>query len=60
LRGFVRNLEDGRVEVVATGDRRALDRFRSVLEQGPPSARVDSVSEAELSTEEDWHSFDIK
>lgn len=45
LRGTVRNREDGSVEVVASGDPRALDRLRTALNEGPPGARVEAVTE---------------
>ncbi len=32
--GFVRNLPDGRVETVAEGARRELDRFQQAIENG--------------------------
>ncbi len=43
LGGFVRNLEDGRVEAQAEGEQAGLDRFERALSQGPPGARVDQV-----------------
>jgi acylphosphatase len=43
LHGWVRNLDDGRVEAVAAGPVEALTEFASWLWQGPPAARVDSV-----------------
>ena len=43
LHGWVRNLADGRVEVVAAGQIGALTELASWLWQGPPAARVDSV-----------------
>jgi acylphosphatase len=43
LRGFVRNLSGGGVEVVAEGDAAALAELEVALEAGPPSARVESV-----------------
>lgn len=43
LRGWARNLPDGRVEVVAMGEMRALDALAQWLEDGPPAARVDAV-----------------
>lgn len=43
LRGYVRNLPDGAVEVVAEGDRRALDQLLHALERGPSGAEVDEV-----------------
>lgn len=41
--GWVRNRRDGRVEVLAVGEDRALDRLTSALASGPPGARVTSV-----------------
>ena len=41
--GWVRNLPDGRVEVVAEGDADAIERFERALRHGPPGARVDRV-----------------
>jgi acylphosphatase len=43
LRGWVRNLPDGTVELKAEGDPAALDAFVSWLHHGPPAARVDHV-----------------
>jgi len=43
LRGHVRNLADGGVEVVAAGPRLALDQFLERLREGPPGASVREV-----------------
>ena len=43
LTGFARNLEDGRVEVVALGDVAALESLEQWLAKGPPIARVDNI-----------------
>jgi acylphosphatase len=47
LKGYVRNLPDGGVEVYATGDESSLDELRKQLQQGPLAARVDQVEEQE-------------
>ena len=44
LKGWVRNLYDGRVEILAEGDRANLESFIKRLEAGPSFARVDQVS----------------
>ena len=44
LRGFARNLADGRVEVVASGAPEALDALERWLHEGPPLARVSGVA----------------
>ena len=43
LSGWVRNLDDGRVETAALGDKDALERFERAIREGPSGARVDSV-----------------
>jgi acylphosphatase len=40
LRGWARNLDDGRVEVVAAGGKRQLERFEGELRLGPTFAQV--------------------
>lgn len=42
--GWVRNLADGRVEVVAAGDDRCLESLAEWLWQGPPGASVTAVT----------------
>lgn len=46
LAGYVRNLPDGSVEVVAQGPATALASLESALAHGPPSARVSNVDKA--------------
>jgi len=41
--GWVRNLPDGRVEVLASGSAEALSSFAAWLHQGPSLARVSAV-----------------
>ncbi len=43
LGGWVRNLDDGSVELVAEGPEERLRRLEAALSDGPPLARVDSV-----------------
>ena len=43
VRGFVRNLPDGRVEVVSEGDEESVVRFEMAIRRGPSLARVDEV-----------------
>ena len=40
LTGWVRNLEDGRVEVMASGEDTTLEQLRKWLIQGPSMAKV--------------------
>ena len=43
VHGYVRNLPDGRVEVLAEGDEESVTRLERALRRGPISAQVDSV-----------------
>jgi acylphosphatase len=52
LSGWVRNTEDGHVEVVAKGDPPSLDALRQTLRRGPRGSRVDAVIEHELDPKE--------
>ena len=45
LRGWVRNTEDGHVEVVAAGDPEELASLRLALDRGSRGSRVDLVIE---------------
>jgi acylphosphatase len=45
LTGYVRNLNDGRVEIYAVGSRGQLGELRHELERGPLGASVEGVSE---------------
>jgi acylphosphatase len=46
LRGWVRNLPDGGVEVVAEGPRATLDALVAFLRRGPRGAHVSNVDAA--------------
>jgi acylphosphatase len=59
LTGRVRNLPDGRVEVLAAGDPDRLADFVARLREGPPAARVTAIHESELSPVPSWEGFDI-
>jgi acylphosphatase len=48
LRGWVRNTEDGDVEVVASGTPEDLAELRSSLRRGPRGSRVDNLIEHRL------------
>ncbi|SDQ95909.1 acylphosphatase [Pseudoxanthomonas sp. CF125] len=48
LSGSVRNLADGRVEVIAAGDEESLETLARWLREGPPAATVAGI------VREDW------
>ena len=59
LKGRVRNLPDGRVEVEVAGGSEPLAAFRDRLRQGPPGARVTALEEQEISPVPAWDGFVI-
>ena len=54
LTGWVRNREDGDVELLACGTRAQLETLERWLWQGPPSARVSGVQRRD----QDWQAFE--
>jgi len=60
LRGWVRNLPDGRVEAVFQGDEAACGKALEFVRSGPPSARVDEVDTRWEDDEEDFRDFRIR
>ena len=60
LSGWVRNLPDGRVVILAEGERRNLEMLLAWAHQGPSAARVEGV-EAEWSEYEGkLHGFEVR
>jgi len=55
LKGCVRNMADGRVEVIAEGGRPSLERLLERLKVGPRGAAVEKVDAA---WSESLHEFD--
>lgn len=43
LKGWVRNLPDGRVEAVLEGSKELIDEALKKIKVGPPAARVDHI-----------------
>ncbi len=60
VRGYVRNLDDGRVEVLAEGNSKAVDDFRLDLAAGPTHSRVTSVEELVLDPTGHYSAFRIE
>jgi acylphosphatase len=60
VRGWVRNLPDGRVEILAEGDEESVDRLERQVRRGPPAARVDGVDVHPEMAAGDLKTFDIR
>lgn len=50
LTGWIRNLDDGRIESLAEGEKSKLEKYLDFLKTGPRLARVDQV-------EIDWQQY---
>jgi acylphosphatase len=59
VRGYVRNMPDGSVELVASGDTAAVDALLGWVSQGPPGSRVRDVSVNETETSGEFDRFFI-
>ena len=60
LRGYVKNLSDGRVEVYAVGDERRLERLKVELAKGPRGARVTQIEQSEQAVNSRYKTFLIE
>ncbi len=58
VRGWVRNLEDGRVETVVEGDEAAVARYLDEIRKGPLGGRVTDLRVEERQPER-FESFQI-
>ena len=59
LTGWVRNLPDGRVEVLAQGEPGPLDELERALAQGPHAARVVGVVSSDAVVDGKRTHFDV-
>lgn len=60
LTGWVRNLPDGRVEVVCEGERDRVEELVAWLRSGPPAARVSDVEVVWERATGEFDSFDVR
>lgn len=60
LAGWVRNLADGRVELLAQGEEKALKSLRGWVHQGPVLARVEHVDTHWREPEHNLAGFEIR
>lgn len=60
LVGWVRNLPDGRVELVAEGPAGAVEDLINWCRKGPPSARIGRVEVQEAEPTGEYQGFDVR
>lgn len=58
--GFVRNLEDGRVEAVLEGDEEKVDKLIAWAKRGPMFAKVTDIEIIEQDCKGDFKGFKIE
>ena len=58
--GWVRNLYDGSVQVVAEGSQEALETFLKHLRRGPHSGRVDEVRFTWFTNQGEFDRFEVR
>ncbi|MCX7737958.1 MAG: acylphosphatase [Hydrogenothermaceae bacterium] len=59
ITGYVKNLRDGTVEVIAQGEEEILKRFLEEIKDGPERAIVEKFQQKNIE-KGDYHEFKIK
>ncbi len=59
LTGWVKNLDDGRVELIAQGEDQAVRQLEAWLNQGPELATVAEVASSLVSQSEQYETFNV-
>lgn len=60
VKGYVRNLEDGRVEALAQGTEKVVEAFKHDMTAGPRYSKVDEIEEIVLEPVEIYSTFRIE
>jgi len=59
LRGYVRNLESGEVEVLVEGDKNNIEEMYKILKKGPPHAQIRDLKPEEKKWSGEFKEFTI-
>jgi acylphosphatase len=60
LKGWVRNLPDGRVEAVLEGEKEAIEKAVAICRKGPPAARVSNIDVGWEDFKGEFTTFSVK
>jgi len=60
LKGYVKNVQYGEVEVLLQGEREMVDKMLSWLSRGPFTARVDNVEISKVPCDDSLRDFTIE
>jgi len=59
-KGWVRNLDDGRVEIVAQGETQDIDNLTHWCKTGPANSRVDEFELSEENISDEFENFEVR
>ena len=60
LKGFVKNLDDGRVEAVFEGSEENIEKILEFCKKGPSGARVEKVEIKEEKISNEFNNFEVR
>jgi len=60
VNGWVRNLDDGRVEIVAEGENQDIDNLADWCKTGPANSRVDEFELSEENSAGEFENFEVR
>ena len=60
VKGWVRNLDDGRVEIVAQGETQDIDNLAHWCKTGPANSRVDEFELSEENVTDEFENFEVR
>ena len=60
VNGWVRNLDDGRVEIIAQGEEQDIDNLSNWCRTGPANSRVDEFELQEESIAQEFENFEVR
>ena len=60
VKGWVRNLPDGKVEIMAEGDKDKIDGLVEFLKKGPERARVDDLKVENQDYKDEFKDFSVR
>lgn len=60
LSGWVRNLDDKRVEVLAQGEQQSADALKDLLKQGSPFTGLNEIKASWMDYEKTYDKFEIR
>ena len=60
VKGWVRNIDDGRVEIVAQGETQDIDNLAHWCKTGPANSRVDEFELSEENISDEFETFEVR